>query len=152
MLETNLDTLLMPSLSFVVARDDGPGDHCLWHGLVGASPGHPFVARAIELFVENLCCGVERTVCRVPGSPLWPIRAFPLEHSFGSCALGMAVHKALGHNDLMADFQPGLLLSHFDKTKDTLILMVSLICTLVRNTCVHASMPAHSLMNPLLVR
>jgi len=125
MLETNLDAILTPNLSFLAARDDGPGDHCLWDGLIGASPGHPFVARAIELFIENLCDrSVERVLCQFqgPSVPLWKGRTFPLEHQFGSCALGMAVHKGLGHNDLMEDFQLGSFSSRTDN--DCIILMV----------------------------
>jgi hypothetical protein len=119
MLETKLETLLAPNLSFFAARDDSRFDHCLWNGLIGAQAGHPFIGQAIESFMETVLHrlgldDVERGVCRTMGrdAASWKLRTYPEGSLFGSCALGMAVHQALGHQNVLESFPLGLLPDH----------------------------------------
>jgi hypothetical protein len=116
MLETKLETLVTPNLLFFAARDDSTFDHCLWNGLIGAQAGHPFIGQAIESFMETALNrlgldDVERGVCRAIGrdAASWKLRTYPEESMFGSCALGMAVHQALGHEDVLESFPLGVL-------------------------------------------
>jgi hypothetical protein len=115
-LETKLETLVTPNLLFFAARDDSTFDHCLWNGLIGAQAGHPFIGQAIESFMETVLNrlgldDVERGVCRSMGTDAasWKLRTYPVESVFGSCALGMAVHQALGHENVLESFPLGLL-------------------------------------------
>jgi hypothetical protein len=119
MLETNLENLVAPNLSFFAARDDSTFDHCLWNGLIGAQAGHPFIGQAIESFMETVLNrpgldDVERGICRTMGrgAASWKLRKYPKESMFGSCALGMAVHQALGHDNVLESFPLGLLPDH----------------------------------------
>jgi hypothetical protein len=139
MLETNLDALLTPSLSFFAARDDSTLDHCLWNGLVGSQAGNAVIGRAIETFVNAisnhgagglLLLVLEQDVCRATGreANVWKIRVHPEESLFGSCALGMAAHEELsGRNDALESFPLGVYPSLSDKEVsrgETLILLV----------------------------
>jgi hypothetical protein len=119
MLETKLETLVTPNLLFFAARDDSRFDHCLWNGLIGAQAGHPFIGQAIESFMETVLNrlgldDVERGVCRTTGrdAALWKLRTYPGESVFGSCALGVAVHQALGHENVLESFPLGVLPDH----------------------------------------
>lgn len=107
LLETNLDVLLLPTTGFVAARhDDGQRKsfHCLWNGLIGSEPGHPFLKRLIEDIV-NCCDGTREADTLL----------------FGPCALGRAINSVLG-NRPNRHFEPGL--SHSRDVGETLILMV----------------------------
>jgi hypothetical protein len=115
-LETKLETLLAPNLSFFAARDDSRFDHCLWNGLIGAQAGHPFIGQAIESFMEKVLNrlgldDVERGICHTVGrdAASWKLRMYPEESLFGSCALGMAVNQALGHENVLESFPLGFL-------------------------------------------
>ena len=121
LLETNLDSLIPPTLSYLVARDDGiAGVHdqayCLWNGLLAAAPGHPVMARAIERVVNLVSSradvfDMEREMCQVSGksAEAWKARLCPLLSLSGPCALGVATNIVLGSSSLLARFDLGWL-------------------------------------------
>jgi hypothetical protein len=47
--ETDLDHAIDPEVGFIVPVDI---ERCLWNGLIGSAPGHPFLAAAIETVVN----------------------------------------------------------------------------------------------------
>ena len=58
LLETNLDEAIDTDVGFMTPIDE-PGIHvghrsCLWNGLLAVAPGHPFLAKTIELVVNNI--------------------------------------------------------------------------------------------------
>ena len=142
-LEINLATFLTPNLSFFVPREtirDLAGkDYCLWNGLLGAAPGHPIIAKAIERMLELISTkadyyDVERRTCIASGNSasVWKLRSLPTLLLSGPCALGMAVNEAIGKEDLLANFEPGWLaplpesVTRGREIGDALILLVSL--------------------------
>ena len=71
-LDVNLDNFVTPNLGFFVPRDlvagHGNGNYCLWNGLVGAAPGHPILASAVERILNLVLdradfFDMERDVC-----------------------------------------------------------------------------------------
>jgi mannosyltransferase OCH1-like enzyme len=58
-LDVNLDSFLTNNLSFLVPRDVAidhwpRANYCLWNGLLGAAPGHPIIARAVEDLLNRI--------------------------------------------------------------------------------------------------
>jgi hypothetical protein len=113
MLDTTLDTFITPSMSFFAPRDvvgEYAGEpFCLWNGLIGAAPGHPFIVRAVERLVNLILersdlYDMERDICRRVDEPVetWKIRAEPLLLFSGPCALGVAANEARGRPSLEA--------------------------------------------------
>ena len=124
LLETNLDQFISPSLSFFAPRDvvaEFAGEpFCLWNGLIGASPGHPFIVRAVERLVNLILdradvFDMERDLCRgdrhghgqrlpLPNHgfflDMWKVRLQTLLLLSGPCGLGVAVNEALGKSSL----------------------------------------------------
>lgn len=111
MLDTTLDTFVTPSMSFFAPRDvvgEYAGEpFCLWNGLIGAAPGHPFIVRAVERLVNLILersdlYDMERDICRRVDEPVetWKIRAEPLLLFSGPCALGVAANEARGRPSL----------------------------------------------------
>jgi mannosyltransferase OCH1-like enzyme len=56
MLETTLDSFITPNLSFFAPRDIvvewADEAFCLWNGIMGSAPGHPFLVKAIERLIN----------------------------------------------------------------------------------------------------
>jgi hypothetical protein len=128
LLETNLDTFVTPTMSFFAARDCvaefAAQPFCLWNGLIGAAPGHPFIIRAVERLVNLVsnradAYDLERDLCRnnstnhsgkITGTndmdndpfEIWKVRLEPLLLLSGPCALGVAVNDVLGRPSLQA--------------------------------------------------
>lgn len=110
LLETNLDNLIRPGLSFFVPRDVvaeyADEAYCLWNGLIGAVPGHPIIIRAVERLVNHIIeradiHDMERAICRNdPDTDLWKIHTQPLLILTGPCALGISMNEALGRPSL----------------------------------------------------
>jgi hypothetical protein len=141
LLETNLDFFLTPEMSFFVPRetirDLSGNDYCLWNGLIGAAPGHPIIAKAVERLLETTIkradyLDVEQYACRKDGrkAQLWKLRSLPTLILSGPCALGMAANEVLGR-EIMSNFTPGWFLPTQKGSQenlalgDVLILMVS---------------------------
>ena len=58
LLETNLDEAVADDVGFMTPIDE-PGIHvghrsCLWNGFLAVAPGHPFLAKTLELVVNNI--------------------------------------------------------------------------------------------------
>jgi hypothetical protein len=118
MLDMKLDSFITPSMSFFVPRDivgDYAGENfCLWNGMMGAVPGHPFMVHAAESLLNNVLNRVdyydmEREMCRALGTSgeVWKMRALTILSLSGPCLLGSAVNKALGRHNYLSKYDPG---------------------------------------------
>jgi hypothetical protein len=119
-LDVNLDSFLTNNLSFFVPRDVAidhwpRANYCLWNGLLGAAPGHPIIARAVEDLLNRILnrqdyYDMEGSVCRQnPAAEIWKLRSFPILLVTGPCALGISVNGALGRENLVQGFDLGWL-------------------------------------------
>ena len=120
MLNTNLDSFIVPDLAFFAPLDavgnfaDEP--FCIWNGLLGSAPAHPALTNVIKWMVNLVSSrgdmyDMERAVCRFSGIGKienWKVRAEPGLMLSGPCALGLAVNNALG-NEPLSGFKVGLL-------------------------------------------
>ena len=111
LLETNLDQFITSSLSFFAPRDvvaEFAGEpFCLWNGLIGAAPGHPFIIRAVERLVNLILeradvFDLERDLCRGGKGSLemWKVRLQTLLLLSGPCGLGVSVNEVLGKSSM----------------------------------------------------
>jgi len=140
LLNTNLDSFINPSMSFFAPLDTvgafADASYCLWNGVMGAAPGHPFLIRAVERTLGLIrkkadLLDMEREVCLRNGrdTELWKMRLEPLLLLSGPCALGISINEVLGINSL-TPFEPGLIQSeYYEKLQgfgDTVVLLVSL--------------------------
>eukprot|EP00541_Cyclophora_tenuis_P012194 CAMPEP_0116547014 /NCGR_PEP_ID=MMETSP0397-20121206/3547_1 /TAXON_ID=216820 /ORGANISM="Cyclophora tenuis, Strain ECT3854" /LENGTH=201 /DNA_ID=CAMNT_0004071509 /DNA_START=100 /DNA_END=705 /DNA_ORIENTATION=+ len=108
-------------MSFFAARDEDVAagvneTFCLWNGFVGAAPGHPFLARAVERVTTLILnradvFDMEREMCQSVGQAVgaWKVRQWPTLLLTGPCALGVAVNDGLGKNDRLSRFDYGWL-------------------------------------------
>jgi len=99
-------------MTFFAARDAvaeyAEGQYCLWNGLLGVSPGHPFMIKTVERLVNLILnradlLDLEKDVCRSSGkdeTETWKIRAVPELLLSGPCGLGISVNEVLGNNPL----------------------------------------------------
>ncbi len=91
-------------------REDGNGS-CLWNGMIAASPGHPFIAKAIEIIVNqirNRFTGVDIDNMLCPRVALDHSHAWDLLFVTGPCAIGAAINTVLGRH-MQANLAPGIL-------------------------------------------
>jgi len=117
-LDTNLDLVIPPNLSFfapvdIVTDYARTGSYCLWNGLLGSAPGHPLIAKAVEKSVTNILnradyYDIERAVCHISGgsSEIWKLRFLPLLTITGPCLLGVAINEML-KRDPLENFEAG---------------------------------------------
>ena len=118
MLDTTLDSFVTPTMGFFVPLD-AVGQQvnekfCLWNGLIGSAPGHPYIIRAVERMM-NLVLNradlydMEREICRNEKhmGETWKTRIEPNLLLSGPCALGVAVNEAIGR-DPVSNFDEGL--------------------------------------------
>jgi len=114
-LDTNLDTFITTDLSLFVPRDVSidywpNSNYCLLNGLIGAAPGHPMIARAVQDLVNRIqqredYLDIESALCRWdPSTAIWKLRTLPILILTGPCALGMSFNMALGRDGIT----PGL--------------------------------------------
>lgn len=140
LLQANLETFITPSMSFFAPRDAvaeyAQGQYCLWNGMIGAAPGHPYLVKAVERLVNLILdrsnvLDLERDVCHVSGKDgieTWKVRAVQELLLSGPCALGISVNEALGRNPTTSfdigwlDSVTMSLYQNFD-VGDTLILL-----------------------------
>ena len=95
--ETDLDQAIDPEVGFFVPVDI---DRCLWNGLIGSAPGHPFMAAAIETvvnYVRNRYTAVDimNSVCHEGKVDKFDVSHEDL-HLSGPCLLGKVVNQVLG--------------------------------------------------------
>lgn len=111
LLDASLDEFVTPSLSFFAPRDVvceyADESFCLWNGLIGSAPGHPFMIRAVERLVNLILeradlYDMERDVCRRVGRTMenWKVRSEPLLLASGPCALGVALNDVMQRDSL----------------------------------------------------
>eukprot|EP00978_Attheya_sp_CCMP212_P032584 scaffold128060_cov55-Attheya_sp.AAC.1 len=109
MLGTNLDTFVAPSMDFFVPLDlvgEYAGENfCLWNGLIGSAPGHPYMVTAVERLLNLILdradvFDLQRQACIQNGRnvEIWKILVEPVLHLSGPCALGASVNDAIGRN------------------------------------------------------
>ena len=95
--ETDLDRAIDPEVGFFVPVEY---DRCLWNGLIGSAPGHPFMAAAIETvvnYVRNRYTSVDimNSVCHEGKVDKFDVFHEDL-HLSGPCLLGKVVNQVLG--------------------------------------------------------
>jgi hypothetical protein len=142
---TNLSSFLTSDMSLFIPRetirDLAGADYCLWNGLIGSSPGHPVIAKAVERLLASIATradyfDLERYACRIdgPGTSLWKLRALPTIILSGPCALGMAMNEVLGRN-ILSDFSPGWAPNATSDKQDGLDLGSMLILMVSSSSC-----------------
>jgi hypothetical protein len=88
---------------------------CLWNGFLAASPGHPFLARTIQIVVNNIrnrstSVDIDDMLC--PDKTYHRLPDLDLSHSFdllyltGPCILGGAINDVLGRH-MQTHITPG---------------------------------------------
>ena len=97
--ETDLDQVVDPTIGFFAPIDL---DRCLWNGFIGSSPGHPFLAAAIETvvnYVRNRYTTVDimNGLCRDEILEFYDTGHEDL-HLSGPCLLGKVVNQVLGRS------------------------------------------------------
>jgi len=113
LLESNLDAVVSGDVGFMVPMDS-PGTKigrrsCLWNGLMAVAPGHPFLAKTIELVVNNIR---NRFTSVDYDDMLCPNPVFQISHSVdtlftcGPCILGGAINAVLGRH-MQEPYEPG---------------------------------------------
>lgn len=103
LLEANLDSAIPQDMGFMTPID-GPGTevghrHCLWNGLLAVAPGHPILARVIELVVNNIrnrFTGVDYDDMLCPNPVLSVSHMVNFLFTAGPCILGAALNDVLG--------------------------------------------------------
>jgi hypothetical protein len=113
LLHANLDVVIEPDVGFMVPNDE-PGiasgqQMCLWNGFMAAAPGHPFLAKAIELAVNQIrnrftIVDIANSFC--PYSQFDGLYRWGFLFLTGPCLLGRSVNKVLGLADYHG-FVPG---------------------------------------------
>ena len=113
LLDANLDLAIAPDVGFM-SPHDLPGDRvdrrmCLWNGFIAAAPGHPFIAKAVEVVVNNVrnrftSLDYDNMFC--PNPELSIMHSFDTLFTAGPCIMGGAVNMALGRHG-QTSFNPG---------------------------------------------
>ena len=117
---TDLDNFVPPDVSFFVPRDVPldrwpDSNYCLWNGLMGAAPGHPFIVQAVEDLLNRALnrwdyYDVENSICTNNADcQIWRLRSIPVLILTGPCALGISVNTVLGRADKTHGFDLGWL-------------------------------------------
>lgn len=118
LLTTSLDYFITSNLSFFVPRDVNidmwpQSNYCLWNGLMGSSPGHPVVVKALEDLVNRALnhydyYDVEMDQCRRDMSAeIWKLRCSPMLLVTGPCALGISASDAIGRENPLEGWDVG---------------------------------------------
>ena len=126
-LDVNLDEFVTPELGFFVPRDVAidhwpAANYCLWNGLMGAAPGHPIIAQAVEDLLNRALnrqdyFDIERDICRHnSAAEIWKLRSFPILLVTGPCALGISVNTALARFNRVQGFELGWQMSEHQDT------------------------------------
>ena len=103
LIETNLDDAIANDIGFMTPIDE-PGvdvEHrsCLWNGFIATAPGHPFLARTIEIVVNNIrnrFTSVDYDDMLCPNPSLTLSHAFDVLFTSGPCILGAGINDVLG--------------------------------------------------------
>jgi hypothetical protein len=119
LLSTDLDKLMENDIGFMVPVDEpgrstGAGS-CLWNGFLAAAPGHPIIAKTIEMVVNNVrnrytAVDIDNMLCptrahhRLPDLEL--SHSFDLLYITGPCILGGALNIVFGKH-IQSHIAPG---------------------------------------------
>jgi hypothetical protein len=110
LMTSNLDDLIHNDTGFLVPLDKVPFmvenlTLCLWNGFMAASPGHPYLAKAIENIVNavrnrhNLVDYVHMVACPLRTKNMKEMsKRIPL-FATGPCMLGLTVNQVLGRHE-----------------------------------------------------
>lgn len=109
----SLDSAIPPDVGFMVGLDE-PGKKigarmCLWNGFIAATPGHPFLAKAIESVVNNIhrrFTSVDIALMHCPSPEMSIITSFSPLFVAGPCLLGSTINALLGRHR-QAQFEAG---------------------------------------------
>lgn len=143
MLDTNLDSFVTPTMGFFVPRDAVGAqvgeNFCLWNGLIGSAPAHPFMMHAVERMINLVLdradlYDMEKAICRNSKyrGDTWKVRIEPNLLLSGPCALGIAVNEAIGE-DPVKSFDVGLAVQPSAKTYDPQVHGDTVILALDKN-------------------
>ena len=102
LLQTNLDEAIANDVGFMTPLDK-PGDDighrsCLWNGLIASAPGHPFLARTIEIVVNNIrnrFTAVDYDDMLCPNPILSVTHTVDTLFTCGPCIMGAAINNLL---------------------------------------------------------
>jgi hypothetical protein len=113
MLDSTLDIAIAADVGFMVPIDKpktrSGAQTCLWNGLLASSPGHPFLAKALETAVNtvrNRFTTVDMAHSLCPRPDLLIVHKWAILFVTGPCMLGWAVNQVLGE-DSRSGFVPG---------------------------------------------
>lgn len=83
---------------------------CLWSGFFASAPGHPFLAKLIEMIVNNIrnrFTSIDYDAMFCPFPPAFELSwTYPNHLTTGSCIFGAAVNSVLGRS-LSSPFEAG---------------------------------------------
>jgi hypothetical protein len=84
-------------------------DGCVWQGFIAATPGHPFLAKAIETVVNQVLnrytsVDIDATFCPSPNYKV--LHNFDVLFTAGPCLLGASINRVLGRHG-QTPFEPG---------------------------------------------
>jgi len=113
LLESNLHTLLTPDIGFLIPID-APGMEqgnrmCLWNGFIASRPGHPILAKVIEIVVNNIrnrFTGVDYDTLFCPTPMLSVSHTVDMLLTTGPCILGYSINTLLNKHP-QSSFIPG---------------------------------------------
>jgi hypothetical protein len=113
LLETNLNEAIASDVGFMTPIDE-PGIHvghrsCLWNGFLAVAPGHPFLARTIEIVVNNIrnrFTSVDYANMLCPNPVLSVLHSVDTLFTCGPCILGAAINQVIGRH-MQDEFEIG---------------------------------------------
>ncbi|KAL3810102.1 hypothetical protein ACHAXA_010926 [Cyclostephanos tholiformis] len=113
LLQTNLDEAVANDVGFMTPVDE-PGVEtghrsCLWNGLIASAPGHPFLARTIEIVVNNIrnrFTAVDYDDMLCPNPILSVSHTVDTLFTCGPCIFGAAINNILERH-MQTEFEVG---------------------------------------------
>ena len=113
LLETNLDDAVSDDVGFMTPIDE-PGSEvgrrsCLWNGLIASAPGHPYLARTIQIVVNNIrnrYTSVDYDDMLCPDPVLSVSHTVDTLFTCGPCILGAGINDLLGRH-MQTQFETG---------------------------------------------
>jgi hypothetical protein len=113
LLETHLDEAVADDVGFMTPIDE-PGSNvghrsCLWNGFLAVAPGHPFLAKTIELVVNNIrnrFTSVDYDDMLCPNPVLSVSHSVDTLFTCGPCILGAAINTVIGRH-MQDEFEIG---------------------------------------------
>jgi len=114
LLESKLDLAIEPDVGFMVPMDEP--EACVWQGFIAATPGHPFLAKAIESVVNQVrnrytSVDMDGTFCPTPNFKV--LHMFDVLFTAGPCLLGASMNRVLGRHG-QTPLEPGELVPESD--------------------------------------